>query len=99
MALFELIKRCLDSGYELSFKKGLGMIHIKVVAKNYNQYFLDDKGNKQKLENLKHQCEQIIPNDNHLYKMNEIVLFCIEKVDELVKQNHELLKQENGRTD
>lgn len=95
MALFELIKRCLDSGYELSIFKELGYVHIKVICKDYKKHYFDSNGNKQSLDDMIHKCEQIIPNDNHLYRMNEVVLFCIEKVDELRRENQRLLKQEN----
>lgn len=94
MVLFELIKRCLDSGYELTFRKELGMIHIKVISKN-NRYD-DTKFYDPNEDGWKHQCEQIIPNDNHLYRMNEVILFCIDKVDELVAQHRKLIKQDNG---
>lgn len=83
MILFELIKRCLDSGYELRIYKELGMVHIHVISeKDYDN-------------NLIHQCEQIIPDDNHLYRMNEVILFCINKIDELKAQHQKLLKQDN----
>lgn len=86
MVLFDLIKRCLDSGYELSFKKELGIVFIKVISK-------DDRYNEGCNEAMKYQCEQTIPNDNnHPYCLNEVTLFCIEKVDELRKQNQKLLK-------
>lgn len=92
MELFELIKRCLDSGYELSFKKELGNIFIEVFSKDIGY----DEGSK---EALKYKCSQIIPNDDHIYKLNEVILFCIDKVDELRAQHRKLLKQGDGRAE
>lgn len=94
MVLFELIKRCLDSGYELRINKELEMIRIHVI---YKEDGYDIGSFRSGDLPMRHECEQLL-DDNHLYEMNKAILYCIDKIDQLRAQHQKLLKQDNGNS-
>lgn len=86
MGLLEAIKKCISLGYILTIKRELGFVYIKVTTlkktpKAETDSYLEDV--------IYHQCCQIIPEDNHLDHLDQVIEFCIAEVNKLVLKERE----------
>lgn len=78
MDLLGVIRHCAHLGYELRIKDNMGHIYIDV------RYMTSYKVNGYPVIL---QCEQTIPDNHHINQLEEVIMFCIGKVNKLKEES------------